>query len=175
MLETKAGKRHQVSLSFVAALTAVFLVAAPALLFGYNMVLEKQIQASESLLIAPESIETVSRIETKGIQLEAANKAAGELAVKDSLLTASEVISEKSLQVVVDTLPKQVRLDSLMIMGSDIGMQGTAVDRPAIAELAYNIRQSGLSEGIVLPTITQNVAGGFDFSLNFKLKAVSAQ
>lgn len=174
-LETKKTKTSRVNYKVLAVVVAIILVMTPISLFGYQMLLSQQIASEEKLLNAPENIETVSRIETKKEQLSVAQTSVVELQKKDTLLASSEVTSERSLQVIVDTLPKQVKLDSLLIMGADIGMQGTAVDRPAVAELAYNIRSSGLSEGLVLPTITQNVSGGFDFSLNFKLKAVSAQ
>lgn len=169
------SKRIKVSYKAMIAGVVVILVATPTILFAYQFLLNTQIAKEEQLLNAPENIKTVSRIETKKQQLGVAQQSISELGKKDLLLASSEVTTEKSMQVILDTLPKQIKLDTLMMMGSDISMQGTAVDRPAIAELAYNIRSSGLVEGLTIPTITKNVGGGFDFSANFKLKAVVAQ
>ena len=86
-----------------------------------------------------------------------------------------EWISEKVLQVLNDTVPKQIQFNVVAMANRDVQISGISVDRPAIAEMEYALRQSGIAEDIMVSSILRDENGAYQYSINFKAKDVMPQ
>lgn len=156
-------------------LLVVVMVVAPIAGFGYELYIKSEISKIQAVLDVPANKAIIDKLDAMQTRLNVINQSIPELKKKDQALKSTEVITENSIQVIINALPKQVVFTSLNMKSSDISVMGTATDKPAIAEMEYNLRQTGLTENLLISDITKNDGGLFDFSINFKLKDVKAK
>lgn len=90
------------------------------------------------------------------------------------LITEREVIDELLMFTIATAMPEDSALNSMSISGRDVQMQGVAGSKPAIAELEFNIRQTGRFEQIFIPSMSEN-EGMWQFNMSFRVKGGEAQ
>lgn len=94
----------------------------------------------------------------------------------DVALTASEWLDEELLTILLDVFPRDLAIDSLSLgSGGQIQLSGSATNKPAIAELEYNLRRTGRFENLHVPSIVRTASGRVDiftFSLSMQVKGV---
>lgn len=151
----------------ISIVAVIFIVAAPIACFSYELILNKEIAAIQEKISAPENAVTLQRIEEKKARLEAINQSVPELLNKDKVLASAEWITEDTMQVIKDTIPKQITMDVMALSGTEVKIDGTAVDKPAIAEMEYSLRKSGLSDNFLVSTIIKDESGLFKYSITF--------
>lgn len=173
-----AGKRKSrkgLALEIFLGLLVVILVGSPLVGFGYEFYLNSKIDNIQKILDVPANKAIITKLDAMQVRLDLINKSIPELNKKDQALKSTELITENSLQTIINALPKQVLFNSMNLNGEETSITGSASDKPAIAEMEYNLRQTGLVDELLVSNITKNDGGWFDFSVNFKLKDVKAK
>lgn len=170
----KKSRKGLVSEIFLIILV-IILVVSPIAGFGYELYMNSENSKIQAVLDMPANKAIIEKLDAMQARLALINQSIPELKKKDQALKSTELITENSIQVIINALPKQVQFTTMNIIGSDTSIMGTAIDKPAIAEMEYNLRQTGLVEELLISDIAKNDAGLFDFSINFKLKDVKAK
>lgn len=153
----------------------ILIVAAPILGFGYEFILNSRIASVQKTLNAPENKATLDNLDALQVRVNTIKQSLPDIQKKDALLGSAEWLTEKTLQVLVDTVPKQVTMNIMTMADGTVQLDGTAVDKPAIAEMEYNLRKSGIADAIMVSYITKNEGGAFSYAINFTVKDVNLQ
>lgn len=114
------------------------------------------LKTSEDLMRVREKEERMIQLREVVINVEAAG---------DNINTNS-LISENLLAVLADTMPSDVNLISMTIVGNDIHLAGTSLMKPAIAEYEYRLRQIDFVEDIFLVGIETDDVDAYTFTMN---------
>lgn len=170
------GKRTSQNIGIVIlTLLAVLLILVPVACYAQEMMLKVKAEKMQTVLSAPENKAALEQLQLLKDKLAAINKAEPELSSCDQILAASEWITEDSLRLIIDAIPKQISANIMAMADGSVQINGVSVDKPAIAELEYNLRTSGVSDSIHIFDITLNESGRYAFNMNFMAKDVNTQ
>lgn len=170
----QAGKSKVKKGTFLRALTSFILfssLAIPIVLYFYTQNINEDINEIKAVLNIPSNVAIVSELEEKGKEVVFLTTELKGLRDKDAMLQSKKWFTEELLQVVGDTLPRQVTLTEFILSMDHHGfvMQGLAIDQDAIAELEYNVRQTNRFKDIFISTIMTD-DGLFSFDIEFVVK-----
>ncbi len=153
----------------------ILIIAAPLAAFGYEMILTAQIASIQHTIDLPENRAVLEKLDALQARLDAITKSLPDLGRKDKLLGTTEWVTENTMQVIIDTVPKQVSANIMTMADGSVQIDGISVDKPAIAEMEYNLRKSGLAESVFVSHITAMDGGSYAYSINFIVKDVTPQ
>lgn len=149
---------------------AFLLAAWPLFNLGYGIWLQRQTASLEVQVTGSEKYPLLAQADQEKAAVAQMQAELGGLSKTDEALQAGEWLTEPFLFSLLSTVPKDVKLDSLSVQeGQKVALTGTASGKPAIAELAYNIRATDRFEGIYVSTIS-NKDGTYSFDMSFGLK-----
>lgn len=175
-LQVSRGTRQRgPDIRILLGLVVAVIVIAPIAGFGYEWMLKNSISSLQAELSQPDNAAALTRLDALQAQKQSFDASLPVLQKEDSALTSMEWISEKVLQVLNDTVPKQIQFNVVAMANRDVQISGISVDRPAIAEMEYALRQSGIAENIMVSSILRDENGSYQYSINFKAKDVMPQ
>lgn len=175
-LQVAHNKRKSGSVTtFLLVFLIILLVIAPVGGFAYEWFLNSQIITAQATLNAPENQSTLAKLDALQSQLDTITQSIPELQKKDSLLMKTEWVTEQTLQVIVDTIPKQISANIVSLNERSVQIDGVSADKPAIAEMEYNLRKSDVADSIIVSHITKAEDGSYSYAINFTVKDVKTQ
>lgn len=173
---TVATKKVMSVLPIITSVVAVvMLIVVPAATFGYGFVVNQKLTNIQNTLSLPENVIILQKLDAAQLQLDAISQAIPVLQGKDQQLTSLEWINENTIQVIKDTIPKQITVNMMALKEHVVQIDGTALDRPALSEMEYALRQSGIADDISVATIFKDANGTFNFSMSFTLNTTKAK
>jgi hypothetical protein len=174
--------RGQSDDQFPYVLFVLLLIIAVAALPAYNyyrlMELDAEVDRLSTSVLNDPNYGLLSEVSTaQGI----VNNARANLATLqqiDTNLTGAEWIREPFLEAVTGVFPRDVAMRNLTISPSgQVQITGEATNKPAIAELQLNLRNTGHFTNLHVPTISrgqEDGGGTFSFVLLAQVKGVGA-
>lgn len=169
--EQKKKRRDGPSISFPIILVLIVLAAAawPAWNFYQLYILDADINATRNQLETDPRYPLFDVVAEKQEELAAQEDILVKMNQSSEMIEEREVIDELLLFTIATAMPEDTALSSMSISGRDVQMQGIASSKPAIAELEYNIRQTGQFEQIFIPSMSDN-EGLWQFNMAFRIK-----
>jgi type IV pilus assembly protein PilN len=168
----KKSEARGVPAKTLAVLLVLVLAAVPAYNFFQLYTLRSEAQALETRLLNDPNYIKLAEVEQKEADLVQYRVQLSNLSRADEAILASEQINERLLFVISGTLPRDLALNAMSINQGTIQVQGVAASKPAIAEMEYNLRQTGEFANIFVPSISEN-DGLFNFALTFQIGEVT--
>lgn len=154
-------------------LLGILLALWPLFNLGYSYKLNKDIAV---LKVEVTQNEKYPLLEQAGALTEYVTQRKGQLTVlkkTDGELKDNEWLNEAFLYNLLSTAPKDLRLNRLAVLPEKkILIEGSAKNKPAIAELERSLRDSDRFEDLFVQSIA-NKEGTYDFNMNLMLKGVS--
>lgn len=161
-------------------LLVVLLIAAPMTMFIMLSKVNNDISNIQGVLRLPKNKALINELETKIESVNNTELTFNTLQKQAKYVNTENWLNEELLRIVIDTMPKQVRFTSLELTQFDPKIEGAAVmngfsitgvagDKPAIAEIEYNLRNTGLFDNIFVFTIVDS-EGNLQFDLQFSVK-----
>ena len=174
-LQKREKKSEVKGIPFSLIVLILILIAAswPAYNFYRVYTLRSEATALEDRLVNDPNYHKLAEVEEKEEELQQYQNMLASLIAADESIHANEVIDERLLFVVAGTLPRDLALNSMSINDRSIQVQGIAGSKPAIAEMEFNLRNTGEFENIFVPSITEN-NGLFSFGMTFQIRGVSS-
>lgn len=172
---TKQKGRKGSVMKGLLVLMGALLVAAPVAGFAYEFTLNRSIADIQAQINGPENAATLKALDEKQARLAQISQALPDLTQKDQQLSSAEWLTEDTLRVINDTIPKQVYINMMTLNNREIQLSGTSTDKPAISELEYALRQSGISDNLLVSNIIKDEIGTYKFTINFTAKDVKPQ
>lgn len=184
MLAKGAPKKHGFLLKFAIGLITISILAAPISLFAFTYVSNSRIAEIKEVLSKPENVAIMSELQRKENRLAAFNTLIPQLSGRDNALQSVEWFNEELFQIAIDCFPKQARMITFNLLPmadskdssvmNAIEINGIASDKPAVAELEYNLRKVGRFEDIIVSTIEEK-DGILSYSVKFSVKEGGAR
>lgn len=85
-------------------------------------------------------------------------------------LTAVDVAGSNIIQKITSTVPKKVSFVSMNIDSKSININGTAEDRPSIAELEHNLKALDIIDSVYVGAIVEAGEDKYTFSIKCSVK-----
>ena len=172
--QQKEKKSQVKGLPFWAIALILLIIAAswPAYNFFRIYTLRSEAQTLEERLVNDPNYHKLAEVEQKEADLLSYQDMLASLELADETIRESELIDERLFFVISGTLPRDLALNSMSINGRNIQVQGFAGSKPAIAEMEFNLRNTGEFENIFVPSISEN-NGLFNFGMTFQIRGVS--
>lgn len=169
--EQKKKRRDGPTVSFPVVIALLVLAAAawPAWNYFQLSQLNDDVVSSRNRLETDPRYPLFEVVEQKQAELAEQQVILEQMEKSAELIMAREVIDELLLFTIATSMPDDTSLNSMSISGRDVQMQGVASGKPAVAELEYNIRQTGRFEQIFIPSMSEN-EGLWQFNLVFRIK-----
>lgn len=171
----QGGHRRGPNVRILLIAAAAIALAAPAMLFAYGYVLGSGIESLQQQLAQPENAAALAKLDALQLQKNSLDEAIPVLLQEDTALGSMEWINEKVMQILNDTVPKQIQFNVMAMANRDVQISGVSVDRPAIAEMEYALRSSDIAESVMVTSILRDENGTYQYSINFKAKEVMPQ
>lgn len=164
----------------VIILLFIILIAAPSTYYILISKLNNDIEDIQGVLRLPKNEALIKELEAKTNLVATAEAAYNALLEKEKMINTEDWFSEELLRIVVDSMPKQVRLTGMSLTQTEpseeggsirngFNITGVAADKPAVAEMEYNLRNTGLFLDIFVFTIVDE-EGTLQFDLQFSVK-----
>jgi type IV pilus assembly protein PilN len=166
------------------------LIIIPAVMYFMLSKLNRDIDAIKGVLMNPKNQEIMTTLENKSAAVAQLQSDLDILNVSSAVVKSEQWLTDELLRIVIDTLPKQMYLTELNltvststdpivegtvpVMLNGFTLRGEAVDKPAIAEFEYNLRQTGEFRDIFVQTISE-AEGVLTFSAQFNVKEGAKQ
>lgn len=130
--------------------------------------LDDQINKNTQALVQDPGYPLFYEVEQKQAELARSQSIVSSLRQASNVILEKEVINEKLFETIAAVLPSDTQLTGLNLSGQNVGMTGAARSRAAIAELIYNLRNTGRFGQFFVPSLNEN-DGFYPFSLNLEL------
>ena len=166
----KKPERSQVSWAKIGILILVGVLVWPGINFVQLMLLNNQIEEMEQTLLTSPDYPRIAEVDRKLVQLADEQRLLSQMEEAGRMIDGKEVIDEQLLFTITSAMPPDTTLSNMSISGREISMQGEAGSKPAIAELEFNLRNTGQFESIFVPSITEDEEAGWVFNLFFAVK-----
>lgn len=153
----------------------LFLLAAwPLFNLGRSIQLKSEAASLEAEVTGNEKYPLLAQADAQKQYIEQLQSQLTSLSNTDAELKSSEWLTEPFLFSLLSTIPKDLRVEDLSISPEEkVELSGSASNKPAIAELEHNIRETGRFESLYVQTIS-NQDNTYSFKMEFNLKGVSA-
>lgn len=149
---------------------AVALAAWPLFNLGYGLWLQKQTAALQAEVTGSEKYALLAQAEQEKAAVAKMQTQMNSLDKTDQALKSGEWLTEPFLFSLLSTVPKDVKIGSLSVQpDKKVSLTGTASSKPAIAELAYNIRSTGRFGDAYISSIADK-DGAYSFDMSFSVK-----
>lgn len=167
-------------LKVVIAAILISLILIPAGLYITLIQYKSELDEKKSVLQIPENMKLLNEVKIKQDKVDSFQVAFTQLKLKYAWIQSEKWFDEELMQVIVDTLPKQIQLTDLVfattrpVDSSAPGIHsfkifGVSADKPAIAELEYNLRQTDRFVALFVSIIEMD-GGLMRFDLEFTVK-----
>lgn len=167
------GKQHSaaaVRTRLAAAAVAALLAAWPLFNVGYGLWLQRQTAGLQAVVSGSDKYPLLAQAEQAEADIARLQVQLNSLDQTDQALQAGEWLTEPFLYSIVSAVPKDVKMDSLSVQAEKkITVTGAATSKPAIAELAGNIRSTDRFERVYISSIF-NKDGSYSFDMSFSVK-----
>lgn len=177
---SQSGLEKGFILKTIIVIILLSMITIPIGLFAYTLKMNASMEVIKEVLSRPDNVSSLETLKTKNQMIYDLNIALENLKDKNQLIKSKEWFTEELLQIVIDTLPKQIRISSFSlsdnpslkdaaITSHGFAIMGVAQDKPAIAELEYNLRQTNRFKDIIVSEI-KKVEGLVSFDIKFNVK-----
>lgn len=167
-------KAKQTHLLPVALLALVLSIAV--LLTTFNFIearaIKKDIASVDRIITDPNYKARVDKVRDKQDELNEIKEEREFLELIDSFMIQNDYVNESFVKFLASELPENLFLSSLSISGSDIRLEGSSFSKMGVAQLEYNLRDTGDFENIFVPEISK-VEDFYRFSMNLRAKDVT--
>lgn len=149
---------------------AVALAAWPLFNLGYGLWLQRQTAALQAEVTGSEKYALLAQAEQEKAAVAQMQTQLNSLDQTDQALQSGEWLTEPFLFGLLSTVPKDVQLDSVSVQAEQkVALTGTASSKPAIAELACNIRSTDRFGSVYISSISEK-DGSYSFDMSFSVK-----
>ena len=172
-LQQHQGKEKRKNLYYgVAVLSVAAVLSFPVFNLVYAHTMKKDIAQMKTVLESPEIKAKMTRIDEKQKRIEEITTLLPIVEKSGLELQKADIVNEKLIKIVVDAIPPDVEFTSFNVNPDQMMIMGNARDKSAIAEIAFNLRETNTFKDIFIPNITLN-EGTYNFSIQFALKDVN--
>lgn len=155
-------------------LLLALLAAWPLFNLGRSIQLKHEAASLEAEITGSEKYPLLAQADAQKQYIEQLQSQLTSLSNTDSALKNSEWLNEPFLFSLLSTVPKDLRVEDLSISPEKkVELSGSTSNKPAIAELEHNIRDTGRFESLYVQTIS-NQDDTYSFKMEFSLKGVGA-
>lgn len=157
------------------AMNLVFLIGlicfAGVIGFNYYVLLqmESEVKAVDEKLLQIKTSEDYIRVLEKDLLKNQLEKVVESLDSAGKEIEFSSLIDENLLAVIVDTMPSDVSLNSISITGSVMTLSGSSLNKPAIAEYQYRLKEIDFINSVFLAGINSGEGQSFAFTFSIDL------
>lgn len=157
----------------IIALLVILVAALPVFNLVRSFMLDSEIETLEAdvlnhpkyPLLAEADMMRAGIIDGK-VRLETLKK-------MDTVLTGQEWLDEPFLFSLMGTVPRDLEIKNMALNpGKEIQISGSATNKPAIAELEFNLRNTQRFENLLVRSINNTETGFYDFTMTLRVKGV---
>jgi hypothetical protein len=170
------GKKSSTSTSntnypLLIGLLVVLLVALPVYNLVQSMLMDRQIEALETSVLNDPDYPLLAEADMMRAGIEDGKVRLETLKKMDTVLTSMEWLDEPFLFSLMSTVPKDLEIKNMAIQqGQQIQISGSATNKPAIAELEYNLRNTERFTNLLVRSINNTETGFYDFMMTLQVK-----
>jgi hypothetical protein len=177
------GIRRQTdtAISFVPLILLFLLVLTsyPAYNLYRIMQLNQEIETLQASVLDSPDYHLLSEVSSTRAVVAEAKGRLNTLTEMDKTLTAMDWLDEPFLETLMGVFPRDLAIENLVVaLNRQVQLSGTATNKPAIAELELNLRNTKRFEQIHVPSITRDATGRTDvfrFTLVMQVKEVGVR
>lgn len=167
----KSDRSHLVPVAVLA-----FVLSVAMLLTAMNLMevraLNKEIDSVDRIINDDTYKAKVEKVRERQLELDEIKKEKEFLVQIDTYMNQNDYVNEAFVRFLASELPENLFLSSLSISGSDIRLEGSSFSKMGVAQLEYNLRDTGDFENIFVPEISK-VEDFYRFSMNLRAKDVT--
>jgi hypothetical protein len=169
------GKKHTGSSSpipypVLIGILVVLLAAVPVFNFIRGFQMDAQISDLETSVLNDPNYPMLSEAMALRLGIEDGKVRLETLKKMDIVLIDMEWLDEPFLFSLMSTVPKDLEIKNMSVLqDKNIQISGSATNKPAIAELEYNLRNTERFENLLVRSIS-NAEGVYDFMMTLQLK-----
>lgn len=158
------------SIIWLIILFALILISWPAYNYVQNRNIQREIAVLETEILGNTNRSLLDEAKDMERYLSVRKKQLSRVIEADGAITGNDWIKEPFLFQCLSTLPRDVSLDNLSVSANgEIEFSGTASNKPAIAELERNLRETRLFEQLYVSAIRRN-EDVYSFTMTFNYK-----
>lgn len=168
------GKKRDSSSTISFPVLIVILILLLASVPGYNLYrsyqISDQIKKLETAVLNNPDYPLLAEAANLRAGIEEGKQRLEILKKMDAVLTAQEWLDEPFLFTLMSTVPKDLEIKNMAILeDQQIQISGTATNKPAIAELEFNLRNTSRFQNLLVRSIS-NAEGVYDFMMTLQVK-----
>lgn len=170
------GKKSSTSTSntnypLLIGLLIVLLAALPVYNLVQSMLMDRQIETLEASVLNDPDYPLLAEADMMRAGIEDGKVRLETLKKMDTVLTSMEWLDEPFLFSLMSTVPKDLEIKNMAIQqGQQIQISGSATNKPAIAELEYNLRNTERFTNLLVRSINNTETGFYDFMMTLQVK-----
>lgn len=168
----KPSRSNLLTVAILAALVGVVI-----LFTTFNVIearsIRRDIDAVDRIIDNENYRAKVAKVEEKHIELEEIKKEEEFLNLIGEYMEQNDYVNETFVRFLTSEIPENLFFTSLSISGRDIRIEGNSFSKMGVAQLEYNLRDTGDFENVFVPEISK-VEDFYRFSMNLKTKDVTA-
>lgn len=163
------GKKAPNSYIFILIVVGLLaIIAWPGIIQARLIYLDNQISKYNQELIQDPKYNLFKEVDQKQKELSNIQNTVSKLKQVSNDISEKEVVNEKLLNLITTTLPSDTNLTKLTISEQSVNMSGVARSRAAIAELLYNLRNTGKFKLPFITSLSEN-NNLYPFSLSLEI------
>ncbi|MDK9712376.1 PilN domain-containing protein [Acidaminobacter sp.] len=171
----KNSNANYVNYPLIIALLVVLIAALPVYNLIKSFMLDSEIQVLETEVLENPNYSLLAVADELRAGIVDGKTRLDILKSIDVALTEQEWLDESFLFSLMSTVPKDLEVKNLSLtIDQAIQISGSATNKPAIAELEYNLRNTGKFENLLVRNIVNTEAGFYDFSMTLSVKGATA-
>lgn len=167
----RGGSSGPMNLPLIIALLVLLVAAVPVYNLVRSFMIDSQIKSLETEVLTHPKYELLAEADMLRVGIADGLSRLEVLKKMDATLTAQEWLDEPFLFSLMGTVPKDLEFKQMALNpGKEIQISGSSTNKPAIAELEYNLRNTQRFENLLVRSINNTETGFYDFTMTLRVK-----
>lgn len=167
----KSSTTGPVNFPLIIALLVLLVAALPVFNLVRSFMMDSEIEALEADVLNSPKYGLLAEADMMRAGIADGRARLEVLKKMDTVLTAQEWLDEPFLFSLMGTVPRDLEIKNMALNpGKEIQISGSATNKPAIAELEYNLRNTQRFENLLVRSINNTETGFYDFTMTLRVK-----
>lgn len=167
----KSSSTSNVNYPLIIALLVILVAALPVFNLVRSFMMDSEIKTLEADVLNDPNYPLLAEADMLRAGIADGKVRLEVLKNMDVVLSGQEWLDEAFLFSLMSTVPKDLEVKNMALNpGKEIQISGSATNKPAIAELEYNLRNTDRFENLLVRSINNTETGFYDFTMTLRVK-----